>query len=107
MNEFKHNRQMFSEEAQIRAAAKEAGIWEIYQLGDWEHLGNFHTDFIGSYAGDDLAVIPVNAEVRWRVMDAEDYAESLLANCSGNAADYVCEDTGKVLVVQFYVSDSE
>ena len=66
-------------------------------------IGNFHTDSIGDYIGDDLAVIPDNAEVRWTIMNKEEYASTVLANTTGcNAEDYVCEETGKVLVVQFY-----
>lgn len=81
---------------------EDAGICEVHRT-DWRNLGRFSTDFVGEYVGDDLAVIPDNAEVRWVVMNAEEYEAEMLNNCSGaTGEDFVCEETRKVLVVQFY-----
>ena len=93
---------------QIINTLGEAGLMEVYNAGDWRHLDNFHTDFIGNYVGDFWDCIPEGAEVRWRIMDAPEYDKTLLANCCGcNAEDFVCEETGKVLVVQFYELEEE
>ena len=94
------------EKERIAQAMEEAGLCEVYETW-WTDLGNYHTDYVGDYRGEDLSVIPENAEVRWTVMDAEEYDNTLLANCDGKAEDYVCEDTGKVLVVQFYVPQED
>lgn len=104
MKEFKSTFKFVNErEAIERDLYNVAGICEIHRA-DWRDLGRFTTDFVGEYVGDDLSVIPDNAEVRWVVMDTEEYASEMLKNCSGvDAEDFVCEETGKVLVVQFYV----
>lgn len=106
MKEFKSKFTYADEEQRIKEAYREAGECEVYETGTWQNIGNFHTDRVGDYVGDSLSVIPANAEVRWKVMDAEDYDHTLLANCSGvDAEDCVCEETGKVLIVQFYNSE--
>jgi hypothetical protein len=40
-------------------------------------------------------------------MDAEEYSITLCANTIDIAEDAVCEETGKVLVVQFYVPQDD
>lgn len=103
MKEFKSVSTYEIEKELIKEAYSEAGECEVYETGTWQNIGNFHVDFVGDYVGDSLNAIPDKAEVRWEVMDADDYGNTLLANCSGDAEDFVCEETGKVLIVQFYV----
>lgn len=106
MKEFKPLYTMADWRARIEAESIEAGICEVYEC-DWHNLDRWNTDYVGEFNGDDLAIIPDHAEVRWTTMDVEEYASTLLANCSGDAEDYVCEETGKVLVVQYYVPTAE
>ena len=116
MKEFKSISTYESDKDLIKEAYSKAGECEVYETGTWQNIGNFHVDFVGDYVGDSLNAIPdnaevrwevMNAEVRWEVMNAEDYANTLPANCSGDAEDFVCEETGKVLIVQFYVSQED
>lgn len=81
---------------------EEAGNIEVYEA-EKENMGNRHTDSIGEYKGDNLKYIPIGAKIEYSVLDAEEYAESVLANCGGDAEDFVGEETGKVLVVQYFI----
>lgn len=95
------------EKEKIIKALSEAGLMEVYQTWDWRNLDNYHTDRVGDYVGDFWDCIPEGAEVRWTIMDAEEYSITLCANTIDIAEDSVCEETGKVLVVQFYVPQDD
>ena len=98
MREFRSFRTFADEKESLFKEMIEAGLCEVYECG-WQNLGNYNTD----YVGDDIRIIPDRADVRSSVMDKEEYASTVLANTTGcNAEDFVCEETGKVLVVQFY-----
>lgn len=108
MNEFK-SFQRYEDYVKelIAEELNKAGAVEVYQTGTWQNLGNYHTDSVGDYVGEFLNCIPEGAEIRYTVMDSEEYGSTLLANCGGDPEDYICEETGKVLIVQFYVPISE
>lgn len=93
---------MKNEIEKIAAAVAEAGALEVYATYDRSELRNFHTDSVGEYVGDSLTDIPADCEdLYWEVMNAEEYDQTLLANCGGDPADFVCPETGKIVVVQF------
>lgn len=105
MSEFVSFSKMADEAERIEKAKADAGICEVYRVYDYRHLNHFHTDYVGEFIGEEITVIPQNAEVRYTVMDEEEYDQTLLANCGGDPADFVCPETGKVLVVQYYISE--
>lgn len=80
----------------------EAGLVEVYEA-EKNNMGNLHTDYVGQYKGGDLSAIPEGAFIEYSELYADEYAETILANASGNAEDYVCDETGKVLIVQYFV----
>lgn len=72
---------------------------EIYNGGD-----GFHTDTIGEFIGNadgkkvNGITIQDNAACRYQIMDKEDYANSLLANC-GTTTDEYFDDLDEIIVV--------
>ena len=107
MKEFKHVQRFEDHKQLIEKDIDEAGIYEIYRCS-WRNLGEFHTDFVGEFVDMNYNDIPKNAEVRYLVMDSAEYENTILANCSGaSGEDFVCEETGKALVIQFFNPDED
>jgi hypothetical protein len=92
---------------EIQAEEYRAGISEVYRVASLRELGHLHTDYIGEYIGGELSDIPDDAEVYYTVLDAEEYEETILANTSGKAEDFVCDETGLVLIVQYYEEEAK
>lgn len=91
--------------ARLNNDVDEAGAVEVYVTTKRGNFRNLHTDYIGDYLGDSLQDIPggeyeINENIYWEVLDAEEYGRTILANCDDDPEDFVCEDTGKIVVVQ-------
>ena len=90
----------------LREIAKEAKEIEVYYTSDKRH--NFHTDFVKSDYNLEFDNLPEGEiECDWELMDAERYAETLLANSCISVNDFWDFDDPKYRILVIVLSEEQ